>query len=440
MRPKTLLSCCMLGIALLLPSSAQTCGHISTWTDADASYFISLESPAVKVLQNTPKNSYQFGVPVTELTVYGNLNSWQIPVTITSFETVAQAANALEKIRAGIYAEDVISAGEPFAYVRGYYMPPPAGDGMVGDFHLVMVYQENLIQVEGGGSSKRSPADCLDSYTLVANNAIELIRSKCGENQDPFIALLPIPAQGLAFQVSLLEGKGFQILVQDPDGLSDINWSTFKIFVAGNDTTAHFLAVLQNSSGPTLLEETSHNGILFTIAPDPHKLMDAHDLFAIPFNGDYRIDLEICDSRGACARSENTVYFGPFITIAGDVRDLVCSDAWFSSVWRLVADRLIVGNTGLDSRENAVYVVLHSKADPLDYWSATFEDSPWGIHPYVKNFTIPAGYMSSSKLSIPIAPEYELHGAYEYLIGVMDTEYGTIKVDVEDVQLCLPST
>jgi hypothetical protein len=254
----------------------------------------------------------------------------------------------------------------------------------------------------------------------------------------------------MSFQVSILQGSGFQIQVGDPDGVDEIDWNTFKVSVAGNDTTAYFISMLLRLGGPQLASpylrlERSETTILINIVPDPEKLMDEHDMFGIPFNGNWLIELEVCDQGGLCAHSSNTVYFGPFVLL-GDVIHLACADP-SPSLSRLNISPLTGGNTGLDTGdETDFYLILRSNDHPDEYWS--YVSSPrlgWrsGIHP--------SGMHGPSTGAIYVQEPFqcgmidvndaqgrtiEVNGSYQLIAGFVDQVSGAIQYDIKDVTMC----
>jgi hypothetical protein len=92
---------------------------------------------------------------------------------------------------------------------------------------------------------------------------------------------------------------------------------------------------------------------VFRLIPDPHKLMTGSDIFAIPWNGDWLIELKICDKSGFCFQSKDNVYFGPFVAFSKAI-DLRC----YNAKSMIAVFDLMFGNTCINSPKTKIFLTL----------------------------------------------------------------------------------
>lgn len=193
------------------------------------------------------------------------------------------------------------------------------------------------------------------------------------------IALEPDPAQGFKFQESILRGRGFKIVIRDSHGRDHLDFDTLKILVGGSmttpgvDTTAHALSRLSRGIVPVAEESSDSRTRVFKLMPDPTKLMQGHDIFAIPFNGDWRIELRICDKAGHCFGSVYQIYIGTFVRFAAAV-DGRCSSSARTEWFRVGG--VVIGNAGIDAPNTQIYVGLTPAAGG-ELWTLFFVSTPW---------------------------------------------------------------
>ena len=122
--------------------------------------------------------------------------------------------------------------------------PFGSDDKLYGAFGYAL-YLNNIIEISFGPPTGEY-TDVQTAYsrvTVVLNQARALIDSKCGggANEAPQISLLPNPElESLDFQKNIVEGTGFTLFIEDPDGRSDLDLGTLKVMIAGVDKTANF--------------------------------------------------------------------------------------------------------------------------------------------------------------------------------------------------------
>jgi len=281
------------------------------------------------------------------------------------------------------------------------------------------------------------------------------------------IALEPDPSKGFEFHTRILEGKGFKIVIHDPHGRDHLDLASLKILVGGTatqpgtDTTQHALGKLINGEVPFRDESPDSRTKVFTILPDPKKLMLGHDIFAIPFNGDWRIELRLCDKAQNCFKSVYTVYFGPFVNALA-VGDLRC-------VQRTPADRHIavyqvtVGNIGIDSPDTAIYIGL-ARPDLSDIWTYHAADMGTGrtdlawwqgsVRPYLAGVVAASGWFGQQpEFKVPAwnsvaagsgSPASRLEpfpaGTFKFMVTAVDTRTGAYRLyEQAGVKTCVES-
>ena len=165
------------------------------------------------------------------------------------------------------------------------------------------------------------------------------------------------PAKYSDFLANVLSGKGFTVKIRKEDGVMDdkgnwkLNFSTLVFATDGADNSLNFINTAANQRIITAVVDEKE--IRFNIIPDPNKFMTDQNVFNIQKNGDHKIGLQICDTDGLCGISENTIYFGPFISV-GSVTDLRCNGGG----QQLDLERFFVGNMGYDSPKTQLYIAL----------------------------------------------------------------------------------
>lgn len=269
------------------------------------------------------------------------------------------------------------------------------------------------------------------------------------------ITVEPDPAKGFEFHKSVLEKKGFKLVIHDPHGRDHLDFATLQILVGGIDTTAHVMAKLSSGAVPYRDESPDSRTKVFTVLPDPQKLMQGHDIFAIPFNGDWRLEFRICDMAQNCFKSVYTVYFGPFVTVwkAWDKRCDTTASPF------LQMHIVTIGNIGIDSPKTALYVGLASP-DLLDTWTYYIDDFGGGlggfawwqghILPFLPDVNLPSGYLEKLDLfelpdwiSIPSGSGDPFSrrtpfpaGNFKFIAAALDLATGAYRRDEQDVKMC----
>lgn len=275
------------------------------------------------------------------------------------------------------------------------------------------------------------------------------------------IALEPDPSRGFDFHKSILRGQGFKLVIRDPQGRDHLDLGTLKILVGGDattpgtDTTQYALSRLMQGLVPLREESPDSRTRVFHLLPDPKKLMQGHDIFAIPFNGDWRIEFRICDKAQTCFNAVYTVYFGPFVSTL-PLRDGRCADAADPT---LQVSAITVGNIGIDSPRTALYVAL-ATPDLRDIWTHYFDDFGDGtgrfawwqgqVQAFIPTMDMPSGFLLEQDLlllpdwvSVPAGsgPPYQRKlpfpsGTFTFVTAALDTGTGAYRRDEHPVAMC----
>ncbi|MBI5257788.1 MAG: hypothetical protein HY855_14890 [Burkholderiales bacterium] len=278
------------------------------------------------------------------------------------------------------------------------------------------------------------------------------------------IALEPDPSLGFQFHRDLLEGKGFKLVLRDPQGRDHLDYNSFKLIVGppgatGTDTTAHFMGRLLQGVVPMRDESPDSRTRVIHLLPDPAKLMQGHDLFAIPFNGEWRIELRICDQARTCFNAVyDKVYFGPFLTSAPEY-NVVDGRCATPADPVLQVKHVMLGNTGVDSPRTALYLGLATPS-LTDLWTYFFDDfgDGTGRHawwqgrtlPFLAGLNLPSGTLiRQDPLLLPdwvavptgsgpaaLRKQPFPGGDYRFIMAALDTGTGAFRMDVRAVPMC----
>lgn len=281
------------------------------------------------------------------------------------------------------------------------------------------------------------------------------------------VAIEPDPGVGFEFHRSILEGRGFKVVMRDPHGRDHLDFSTLRVLVGGsatvpgNDITAYFLGRLQQGVVPYTEESGNSLTRAFRIRPDPQKLMQGHDVFSIPYNGEWRIELRLCDKAGSCFGTVyEKVWFGPFVALPDQshVGDLRCT-APLDRVLRLTS--VVLGNIGIDSPKTAIYAGLID-ASTGSLWTFFFDDFGDGtarhawwqgrVLPLLPEMSMPSGLLTTipelglvDGVAVPAGPgtpasrrdEFPA-GRFRFATAALDVITGVYRLDQHDVQMCGP--
>ncbi len=375
--------CCGL-LAVWFPVQADECGRITTWNSNDASFFTSQEA-SVYGFENTPFPIPNLGgAMVTYIAV--SLSGGP-SIRVWSHENAASAQNSLENY----WALNPWRGDNSHYYDEYYLIYKLDANGMVKTLDLIANYRGNLIEILTYFFGERSLSGELPIYALWFSQVKALIDSKCGTaGNPPTIALIPSPAQGLAFQISILENRVFRIKATDPDGREDLDWATFKVFIAGVDKTGHFISVL-TSLPRAIGEESDETSKTFVIGVNPERFMAEENLFNIQWNGHWPVALEICDKSGNCGRSDYSIYFGPFLHPAGGNPGSV--QTFSCEAFRFEIGDLVAGNLGYDCTESDIYFGL-TRQDSQGFLATWTHPNAWvqnWIGPRSSNFSLQTG-------------------------------------------------
>lgn len=278
------------------------------------------------------------------------------------------------------------------------------------------------------------------------------------------VAIEPDPTVGFEFHKSILEGKGFKFVFRDPHGRDHLDFSTLKILVGGVDTTQHVLSRLFQRIVPYTEENPDSRTKAFWVKPDPSKLMvtdkfeKGHDLFAIPYNGDWRIELRMCDKGGTCfGKVYDKVYFGPFVSASPLFR--VIDGRCFDTPDPFVRiQQVTVGNVGIDAPRTAIYIGLTNTAQGL--WTYSLGDTGLGfsqdawfqgsVQPFVPGLPLASGFIRTYQTqSIPnwvampsgSAPPGQRRspfpsGEFTLVLAAVDGDTGAYRRDEHAVTMC----
>lgn len=272
-------------------------------------------------------------------------------------------------------------------------------------------------------------------------------------------AIEPDPSIEFEFHKSILEGRGFKFVLRDPHGRDHLDFSTLKITVGGVDTTRHVLSRLEQGIVPYADESPDSMTRVFRLKPDPARLMQGHDVFAIPFNGLWRIGLRICDKSGFCFGNSYDVHFGPFITSPKifKVVDARCASPSSSYVQ---LQSITVGNLGIDAPRTAVYIGLTNAAQGT--WTHAEGDLGAGIRqrawwqglvlPFLPTLPLASGFLYTyglqlvdDALAIPAGSGPPLDrrmpfpgGDFKFVLAIVDGDTGALWREDHDVKMCGP--
>jgi hypothetical protein len=272
-------------------------------------------------------------------------------------------------------------------------------------------------------------------------------------NQAPSIELLPAPGADMAFQASISADRGFSIFVEDADGYADLDLDSFSVKVAGVDKTAHFRALAGALGEDRLSMGITEKNMVFFFRPHPALFTSAHNLFNLQWNGDWPVQIGICDKSGACAERAYQIYLGAFLRFS-DAKDLRCTDPGQHIAESLLIGSYTMANIGFDAPLSFVYLGLQS-ATSQQLWTYYLSQLGIGIlsdnlYPLLPALPMPAGihfpggpisFGLSALINSPGDDWYSLplaSGAYKLIATVHDTESGTMPLFSQELQVCRP--
>lgn len=364
---------CVLSLCVAMtPSLAAECAQITRWSNQDASYF-PVERTTRIDHSNTPGRFYFDLDSVQEkslLVTYFMLSASPpktvdqrfanaVYVSVMSFRSQADANAMFQREVANFnninpyrWGYKVLGVAEGQQMI--YYNDTPGAQ----EIRYLAPRHNSIIQITLKSASSTEDMLTLGVARIVdrIGQAHALVDHKCNFNNPPSITLFDA-APGLppsAFQSAMANGElvfGFV----DPDGSSDIDWSTFRVFVAGVDKTGHALTVLNRLAQRGRVDYTEYapNQVVYRLRLDRYMLMGDHNFFNIEWNGEWPVDLKICDRKGSCSTSSYKLNFGPYLYVSS-FEDLRCSSLGVDQRMRL---RVSFGNNGLSAPAN-IYAVI----------------------------------------------------------------------------------
>ena len=269
------------------------------------------------------------------------------------------------------------------------------------------------------------------------------------DNQAPTISLSPAPGKDLQLQTDILNGNGFSIIAEDPDGINDLDWNTFQVTIAGVDKTQHFMSVAgvlvkagRVSSSQSVDTQT------FVVKPDPALFSDSHNLFNLQWNGDWPVSLRLCDKGGLCAQADYSFYTGPILKITS-VADQRCANPQ-DTTQPIRISGFELGNIGFDVPEAAIYVGIQPQNSQtlLTYYfsNANIPLLSGDLFKLLPSLPMPSGFkLSGGEVAFPssyLTSEHDFiplnSGTYNFLAGVLDTSLGAIAINEQTLQVCRP--
>lgn len=471
----------LLALALafaMAPAGAAECAQIKTWSNQNASYF-PVERTTRVDSSNTPGPFYFDLGSVQEkslLVTYFSLTASPaktvdqrfantVAVSLMSFRSQADAVamfarevanfNSINPTRWGY---KVLGAAEGQQMV--YYNDAPGQQ----DIHYLAPWHNTIVQITLKSASVSE--DMLTTgVAQMADRMLQahaLVNDKCNINNAPSITLVDAGTNSRSsdFQSAMANGE-LVFLAQDADGANDIDWNTFRMFVAGIDKTANALTVLNRLAQVSRVDyyEYPPNQVVYRLRPDRYKLMGDHNFFNIPWNGEWPVDLKICDRKGSCTTSSYKLNFGPYLHVTS-FDDLRCTTSGADHRMRI---KVSFGNNGLSAQANIYLAIGPSKSWQTwggAYWSLSliepislnvlqwFNDS-YAILPVFVSapidlptaLTVPdhdqlevvvstaANVRGGSQVAIP-------QGAYTLATGAVDLQQGSLVVQTQAVTLC----
>jgi hypothetical protein len=274
---------------------------------------------------------------------------------------------------------------------------------------------------------------------------------------DHLFAIEPDPSVEFEFHKSILDNKGFKFVLRDPHGRDHLDLGTLKISVGGVDTTRHVVSRLEQGIVPYAEESPDLLTRVFRLKPDPTRLMQGHDVFAIPYNGLWRIELRVCDKGGLCFGKSYDVYFGPFVTAPKvfNVTDLRCSRPSDPFVQ---LQTVTIGNLGIDAPRAALYLGLTSDAQGT--WTYALGDvapdisqPAWWqglVRPFIATIPLASGFLYTygvqnipDDLAIPAGSGAPLTrrvpfpgGDFRFVLAMVDGDTGALWREEHEVTMC----
>lgn len=471
------LGCVALCSATALAAAAE-CTQITNWSNQDAAYF-PVERTTRIDRSNTPGPFYfdldnvqeksllatYFLLAASPAKTVDQRFTNAVAATLMSFRSQADATAMFQREVANFnrinpyrWGYKLLSAAEGQQMI--YYDDTP-GQQVI---HYLAPRHNTIIQI-----TLKSASETEDMLTAgvarMADRILQahaLVDNKCNFNNPPSITLLNAGPESppSEFQSTMANGE-LVFRAYDADGAKDIDWSSFRLFVAGVDKTAHALTVINRLSEAGRVEYTEFqpNEVVYRLRLDRYKLMGEHNFFNIPWNGEWPVELKLCDRKGSCSTSSYKLNFGPYIHVSS-FEDLRCASEKPERQMRL---KVSFGNNGISAPAN-IYVVIGPARSwqtwTADYWSLSlvepisqnvvqwFSDS-YGMVPVFTSapidlpsaMTVPdhdqLEILVSTAANVRGRPAAEIPaGAYTLATGAVDLQQGSLAVQSQAVTLC----
>jgi hypothetical protein len=383
---------CMALALFVLPVDAAECPQITSWSSQDTAFF-----PVQRVTRvernNTPGLNYfdlqgeqEKSLRSTYLlmsagpTLTADRRFWNsMGISLFSFASEADAKSvfireyfAFFPLNAARWGYEVLY-GDPHGVLAWYDKTPGAQE-----IQVLRLHRHTLISIVlRSASNTETLQDALDELETRASRAVDLIDARCSGSSNIYAPTIYIEGEfGLphqaGFQRRLAAGK-LVIVATNQGGRSDLDWSTFRLFVAGVDKTGHALQVVQRLAAAGRVThgtpDDKPNLESYELRLDPGKLTGEHNFFNIAFNGTWPVQLRICNRKGLCGQTDYQLHFGPFLVVDPySFEDRRCLDGssngpiLFKASW---------GNHGYSSVSN-FYVALSPSLAPWESWTDNF--------------------------------------------------------------------
>jgi len=381
---------CAVLTVFALQTQAAECPQITSWSSQDTVFF-----PVQRVSRvernNTPGLNYFDLLGKQEKSLHSTYflmsagpsltkdqRFWNsLGVSLFSFASAADAKSLFDREYASFFQLNPVRwnykvlYSEPQGTLVWYDDTPGAQE-----IQMLRPHKNTLISIVlRSASSTETLQDGLDELKTRLGRAYDLIDARCGGSGNIYAPSIYIEGDfGLShqagFQRRLAAGK-LVIVATDQNGRSDLDWSTFRLFVAGIDKTGHALQTVQRlaSAGRVTYSAPDDTPYLesYELHLDPSQLTGGHNFFNIAFNGEWPVQLRICDRTGLCGQTDYKLYFGPFLLLDSFI-DHRCRQGDTSGQVKFMATW---GNHGYSSVSN-FYVVLSKSMAPWETWTGDY--------------------------------------------------------------------
>lgn len=381
---------CAVLAAFALQTQAAECPQITAWSTQDTAFF-----PVQRVTRvernNTPGLNYfdllnqqekllrsTYFLMSAGPTLTKDERFWNsVGVSLFSFASAADAKTIFDREWASFFRINDVRWGydvleiDPKGLLVWYDKTPGAQQ-----MQVLRLHKNTLISVDlRSASSTETMQDALDEIAKRVIRAIDLIDARCSGSSNIYAPSIYIEGDyGLShqagFQRRLAAGK-LVIAATDQNGRSDLDWSTFRLLVAGVDKTNHARWIVGRlaAAGRVIYNapDDEPNFESYELRLDPWQLTGDHNFFNIAFNGNWPVQLRICDRSGLCGQTDYTLYFGPFLLL-DSFRDHRCTPGDTSGQ---VTFNATFGNHGYSSVSN-FYVVVSKSMAPWESWTGDY--------------------------------------------------------------------